>query len=63
LDLQQEVGLPPGDEVVTAVGLRLRATAELVRWTMAHAETHKLANAVVKHPAVRAVLQGFAPFD
>ena len=34
----------------------LKATAELVRWTMAHAETLKVANAVVTHPSVRAVL-------
>jgi hypothetical protein len=35
----------------------LKATAELVRWTIANAETLKAANAVVTHPAVRAVLQ------
>ena len=35
----------------------LKATAELLRWTMAHAETLKVANVVVTHPAVRAVLE------
>ena len=35
----------------------LKATAELVRWTMANAETLKVANTVVTHPAVRAVLE------
>jgi hypothetical protein len=35
----------------------LKATADLVRWTMAHAETLKAANAVVTHPAVRTVLR------
>ena len=35
----------------------LKATAELIRWTMANADTLKAADAVVRHPAVRAVLQ------
>jgi hypothetical protein len=35
----------------------LKATAELIRWMMANAETLKAANAVVNHPAVQAVLQ------
>lgn len=35
----------------------LKATAELIRWTMANADTLKAANAVVTHPAVQAVLQ------
>ena len=30
----------------------LKATAELVHWTMTHAETLKVANTVVTHPAV-----------
>jgi hypothetical protein len=37
----------------------LKATADLIRWTMANAETLKAAAAVVKHPAVRAVLAAF----
>jgi hypothetical protein len=37
----------------------LKATAELLRWTMANAETLKVAGAVVKHPAVEAVLAAF----
>ena len=35
----------------------LKATAELIRWTMANADTLRAADAVVRHPAVRAVLQ------
>jgi hypothetical protein len=37
----------------------LKATTELVRWTIANAETLKVSAAVVKHPAVRAVLAAF----
>jgi hypothetical protein len=37
----------------------LKATADLIRWTVANADTLKAAAAVVKHPAVRAVLAGF----
>lgn len=37
----------------------LKATAELLRWTMANAETLKVAAVVVKHPAVQAVLAAF----
>jgi hypothetical protein len=37
----------------------LKATADLIRWTIANAETLKAAAAVVKHPAVRAVLDAF----
>jgi hypothetical protein len=37
----------------------LKATAELLRWTMANAETLKVAAAVVKHPAVQSVLAAF----
>jgi hypothetical protein len=37
----------------------LKATAELLKWTMANAETLKVAAAVVKHPAVQAVLAAF----
>ena len=37
----------------------LKATADLIRWTMANADTLKAAAAVVKHPAVRAVLAAF----
>jgi hypothetical protein len=37
----------------------LKATADLIRWTMANADTLKAAAAVVKHPVVRAVLAAF----
>jgi hypothetical protein len=37
----------------------LKATADLIRWTMINADTLKAAAAVVKHPAVRAVLAAF----
>ena len=37
----------------------LKATADLIRWTMANADTLKAAAAVVKHPAVQAVLAAF----
>jgi hypothetical protein len=37
----------------------LKATTDLIRWTMANAETLKAAAVVVKHPAVRAVLAAF----
>ena len=37
----------------------LKATADLIRWTMANAETLKVAAAVVRDPAVQAVLSVF----
>jgi hypothetical protein len=37
----------------------LKATADLIRWTMANADTLKAAAAVVKHPAAQAVLAAF----
>jgi hypothetical protein len=37
----------------------LKATADLIRWTTANAETLKVAAAVVKDPAVQAVLSAF----
>ena len=37
----------------------LKATADLIRWTMANADALKAAAAVVKHPAVQAVLAAF----
>jgi hypothetical protein len=37
----------------------LKATADLIRWTMANADTLKAAAAVVKHPAVRGCLRPF----
>jgi hypothetical protein len=37
----------------------LKATADLIRWTMANAETLKVAAAVVRDPAVQAVLSAF----
>jgi hypothetical protein len=37
----------------------LKATADLIRWTMANAEALKVAAAVVRDPAVQAVLSAF----
>jgi hypothetical protein len=37
----------------------LEATTDLIRWTMANAETLKVAAAVVRDPAVQAVLSAF----
>jgi hypothetical protein len=37
----------------------LKATADLIRWTMANAETLKIAATVVKHPVTRAVFAAF----
>jgi hypothetical protein len=37
----------------------LKATADLIGWTMANADTLKAAAAVVKHPAVWAMLAAF----
>ena len=37
----------------------LKATADLIRWTMANAEALKVAAAVVRNPAVQAVLSAF----
>jgi hypothetical protein len=37
----------------------LNATADLIRWTMANADTLKAAAAVLKHPTVQAVLAAF----
>ena len=37
----------------------LKATADLIRWTMANADTLKAAAAMVKHPAVRALFAAF----
>jgi hypothetical protein len=37
----------------------LKATADLIRWTMANADTLKAAAAVVNDPAVQAVLATF----
>ena len=37
----------------------LKATADLIRWTIANAEVLKVAAAVVRDPAVQAVLAAF----
>jgi hypothetical protein len=37
----------------------LKSTADLIRWTMANAEALKVAAAVVRGPAVQAVLSTF----
>jgi len=37
----------------------LKATADLIRWTMANGETLKVAAAVVRDPGVQAVLSAF----
>jgi hypothetical protein len=37
----------------------LKATADLIRWTMANAEAVKVAAAVVRDPTVQAVLSAF----
>jgi hypothetical protein len=37
----------------------LKATADLIRWTMANADTLKVAAAVVRHPVTQAVFAAF----